>query len=441
MKHNVNELFTQVLDVHRNVNGKIVLALSGGVDSRVMLHLLNSYCHAHHCHVIAVHVHHGLSSNADEWANQCEQWCADINIPFYLEKVDISDVRKDSLEQAARVARYEALKHYIGSDDVLITGHHSDDQLETFLLALKRGSGPKGLSSMADVIPFHQGMLVRPLLRVTRQCIEKYASVHQLEWITDESNSDTRFDRNYIRHEITPILESRWPHIRRSIQRSAELCAQQEHVIELLLSEEYRRFCRDDNGLSISDLKGKPNMIRNQLIRFWFSSQNVPMPSKKHLSMIWSEIVLAKRDANPVLQLGNKQIRRFNDCLYCVDIYHNISSWCCNIKAETAVSLPDNLGIISLIHSKQEGTLDAKILNTALTLTFNPEGLTATPNGRHGIKTLKHWFQEYRIPSWLRRRTPILLSKNQVVAVAGVFVSREYSGQELELKWDKCVCS
>jgi tRNA(Ile)-lysidine synthase len=168
-------LFSEVISHNIRPNSRLVLALSGGLDSRVLLDLTSRYVAQTHIQAIAVHVHHGLSNNADDWAKQCQAWCEESNIPFHVEYVSLNNLNGESLEERARVARYDALKHYIGDSDRLITGQHSDDQLETFLLALKRGSGPKGLSSMAQVMPFGVGAILRPLLTTDRGQIEAYA--------------------------------------------------------------------------------------------------------------------------------------------------------------------------------------------------------------------------------------------------------------------------
>ncbi|MCE0494399.1 tRNA lysidine(34) synthetase TilS [Vibrio salinus] len=431
------ESFNQTLHQYLKSKSRIVLALSGGIDSRVMLQLLHEFALIHPMYpVLAVHVHHGISPNADQWAKMCQIWCHEVDIPFHLEKVRLGDCRGKSLEQMARTARYEALKHYIGSDDLLLTAQHGDDQLETFLLALKRGSGPKGLSGMAECQSFDNGVLVRPFLNCTRQQIETYANYHQLEWVNDESNDDIRYERNFIRHKITPILDSRWPHIRSSVQRSAEHCARQEQLIEYLLADELCRLMGDKDSLEIDALTKKPEIVRSQLLRLWLSSLQVLMPSKKHLQMIWSEVALAKVDANPVLRMENKQIRRFNGRLHCLDIYTDISEWTSDLHIGCPVVLPDGLGRLTLKPVVEVGRLNSKILNGSLRVVFNPEGVMATPEKRHGKKTLKYWFQEYGVPSWLRRRTPILMSGNEVVSVAGLFVCRAYAGDEFELVWE-----
>ncbi|RQW63956.1 tRNA lysidine(34) synthetase TilS [Vibrio viridaestus] len=432
------DLFTQFRDVierYRKPSSQIVLALSGGLDSRAMLHLLRQYQDNCYCTIQVVHVHHGLSSNADYWAKQCADWCHEVGFPFHLEKVDLGNLQGESIEQVARSARYEALKHYIGSDDLLLTAQHADDQLETFLLALKRGSGPKGLSGMAECMGFGAGYLVRPFLKASRQSIEKYSKYHDLKWVEDESNADERFDRNYIRHQVTPVLSSRWPHIRKAVQRSAELCYQQEELIRLLLADELHRVIETDYSLNIDGLRHKPTAVIHQLIRYWLEKLAVSMPSQRHLEMIWDEVALAKADANPQLKLQNNEIRRFNQRLYCTEIYNDISLWTTDVTLNVPVQLPDNLGVLSLVEKSNSGCLSNVILQQRLRVIFNPEGLKATPLHKHGKKTLKFWFQEYGVPSWLRRRTPILMAGNDVVAVGDLFINQQYAGDSLLLNW------
>ncbi len=230
--------FSQVLDEQQVMHGKIIVGFSGGMDSRVLLRLAARYCKQHSIACLAVHVHHGLSANADEWQIHCERWAKEEAVEFVCERVILAKDSGDSLEQLARQARYQALCQHIENGDLLLTGQHLDDQAETMLLALKRGSGPKGLSSMASSMAFSLGTLVRPLLNATRRDIERYAQQQQLQWVEDESNTDTRFDRNFLRQNVLPVLSQRWPSFAQAASRSARLCAKQEQLLkELLLPE------------------------------------------------------------------------------------------------------------------------------------------------------------------------------------------------------------
>ncbi|GAK85359.1 tRNA(Ile)-lysidine synthetase [Vibrio ponticus] len=394
-------LFTHT--VNESKPNKLVLALSGGIDSRVLLDLLRRYKQQYPVPCLAVHVHHGLSSNADNWAAQCVDWCQQSEIELRVERVQL-DLAGRSIEESAREARYQALAKHLQPGDVLLTGQHSDDQLETFLLALKRGSGPKGLSAMAKQMPFASASMLRPLLCASRTKIEQYAQEHQLAWVEDESNQDTRFERNFIRHQVAPILQQRWPHFSKSVQRSSELCAEQEALLQELLQDKLEQAMCEYQSLSVEVLATFSERVRSQIIRQWLAKLEVKMPSREHLVKIWQEVALAREDANPLLNLGDGQIRRFEQRLYWVTEVQDISSWHQSISLDETVALPDGLGEITL-RLQAGGFLAADTLQDKnLSIIFDPQGLSAHPVGRGHSRKLKKLFQEYGVPSWQRRR-------------------------------------
>lgn len=433
---NLESTFEHALRPYKSHNYRLVLGLSGGLDSRVMLQLIANYQALHHVECLAVHVHHGLSPFADEWAERCEGWCKELGVAFRLEKVSL-DLEGRSLEESAREARYQALKKHLSHQDVLLVGQHADDQLETFLLALKRGSGPKGLSSMAQVMSFGSSLLIRPLLSATRADIESFAQAHQLDWVEDESNQDQRFERNFVRHSITPVMTERWPHIRQSIQRSAELCAEQEQLLDELMQEKLVHTLHADGSLIIDVLEQSSALARMRLLRMWIEQAGCKMPSRVQLTKIWQEVAMSQQDANPQLTLSEVQIRRFSNRLYLVQEWQSLEQWKAPIHFDERVSLPDGLGTLTLATKQIEGLSKAALSQAPLWISFNPEGLSAHPADRTRSRKLKKLFQEYGVPSWLRRRTPILMCGEQVVAVANLFIDRRFIGQDCELTWDK----
>ncbi|MEN9847337.1 MAG: hypothetical protein RL368_77, partial [Pseudomonadota bacterium] len=198
------------------------VAYSGGLDSHVLLHALaklRTHCTAH---LHAVHIHHGLNPRADEWAKHCQQVCADLGIPSTVHAIHIPRNTGASLEALARDARYAALKSIIGEGEVCFTAHHGDDQAETVLLQLFRGAGVAGLSAMPRSAPLGNGWQVRPLLNYSRTQLQHYATTQQLHWIEDDSNLDLRFDRNFLRHAVLPILRQRWGSLSPTLQRVAQ---------------------------------------------------------------------------------------------------------------------------------------------------------------------------------------------------------------------------
>ena len=432
----LESVFSSAVEKYAQPQGQIVLALSGGLDSRVMLALLKQYCENTGRKAIAVHVHHGLSVYASDWAKQCQQWCLEAGLECFVEYVSL-DLRGKSLEESAREARYAALSKHLNENDVLLTGQHADDQLETFLLALRRGSGPRGLSCMPQVAPMGDALLIRPLLHIKRNDIELYAKNSKLEWLDDESNQDERFERNYIRHTIVPSLTERWPHIQQSVQRSSELCAEQESLIEELISEKYRQCLRQDKSLSITGLLNYSENVRRSIIRMWLNKETIKMPTRSQLEIVWQQVARAQKDANPKLQLANVEIRRYSDALYIVRDFQSLANWHNDIHFEQPCLLPDSLGTLFLM-STGNGRLSKQSLNTApLKVIFEPSGLVAHPTDRAYRRKLKKLFQEYAVPSWMRRRTPILMCGDKVAAVGDLFVDRAFSGDDCDFVWQR----
>ncbi|MFM2608747.1 tRNA lysidine(34) synthetase TilS [Vibrio chagasii] len=438
------ETFTSVFDQSAIKPHRLVVAFSGGVDSRVLLELAAQYTKTHEIDCQAIHVHHGLSENADHWAEQCQAWCDALSIPLAIERVTLDVNNGESIEKLARDARYQAFEKHIRQGDVLVTGQHIDDQVETFLLALKRGSGPKGLSSMAKVMPFSDSYIVRPMLSVSRTEIEAHARRMGLTWVEDESNQDVRFDRNFIRHQVTPVLTERWPSFRESVSRSAQLCAEQEMLLDELLESHFQHALGDSQSLSIEALSQRSALLRARLLRMWLGYCQQAMPSQKQLQLIWDEVACAQADANPKLVLNGVEVRRFNYKLYLVQESKDVSLWQGDIAIGGRLVLPDGLGDVSLqagISESEPGrraqTFSLPDPNAVLRVTFNPEGLSAHPVGRGHSRKLKKLFQEYQVPSWLRRRTPILMDGDRVIAVLGLFVDKNYDGQDCEALWSK----
>jgi tRNA(Ile)-lysidine synthase len=429
--------FSQMLERYHQPNTKIVLAFSGGVDSRLLLELLSRYQRQRPLVCCAVYVHHGLSSNADDWAEKCMQWAKQAGIFCSVEHVNLDLNSGESIELLAREARYQALSKHIQKGDLLLTGQHADDQVETFLLALKRGSGPKGLSSMAESMPFAGGTLVRPLLVIKREQIEAAAKKQGLDWVEDESNQDTRYDRNFLRHRIVPELYERWPSIHQSVQRSASLCAQQEALLDELLGAVFERALQSDLSLSIDELATHSELARARLVRMWLAKLNANMPTQVQLNLIWNEVASAQQDANPKLQLKQGEVRRFQNRLYWVTETADVTKWQSDIQTDTVLVLPEQLGELTLSTSSDKATIAMPPHPELLRVTFNPEGLSAHPTTRHHSRKLKKLFQEYNVPSWRRRRIPILMYQDKVVAVADLFVDQAFSGQDCELIWRK----
>ncbi|MCB1822500.1 MAG: tRNA lysidine(34) synthetase TilS, partial [Candidatus Competibacteraceae bacterium] len=205
----------------------LIIGYSGGLDSHVLLHVLATQ--GHHWperRLEAIYVDHGLHTASVAWGEHCANVCRDLNLPFRVLKIDARPTPGESPEAAARRARYTAFATELSPDAALLTAHHCDDQAETLLLQLLRGAGPHGLAAMPAVSRLGEGWLLRPFLEVDRAELLAYARTHDLQWIEDASNTDIGFDRNYLRHQVLPVLRERWPAVNRTLSRSARLCAE-----------------------------------------------------------------------------------------------------------------------------------------------------------------------------------------------------------------------
>ncbi|MDN5969244.1 MAG: tRNA lysidine(34) synthetase TilS, partial [Enterobacterales bacterium] len=228
----------------------LMVAFSGGLDSTVLLHALVQLRMQNfpHLQLRAAHVHHGLSRYADLWVDHCKSVCQQWQVPLHVLRVKV-DAQRSGVEAAARDARYHAIAGLIGNHETLLTAQHLDDQCETFLLALKRGSGPTGLSAMASHMPFFSTEQIRPLLDISRAQLEEYAASYDLKWVEDDSNQDDRFDRNFLRLRVIPNLRDRWPHFPEAVARSASLCAEQEQLLDELLLDSLQSLMSEDDSL------------------------------------------------------------------------------------------------------------------------------------------------------------------------------------------------
>ena len=400
----------------------ILVAFSGGLDSTVLLHQLVQWRALHPDVALrAIHIHHGLSPHADSWVQHCESVCAQWQVSLVVERVHLED---DGLgiEAQARRARYQAFAQTLLPGEVLMTAQHLDDQCETFLLALKRGSGPAGLSAMGESSPFAGTQLIRPLLAQTREALEAWARQHELCWIEDESNQDDTYDRNFLRLRVTPLLQQRWPHFAQAVARSAALCAEQESLLDELLASDLADCITSRGTLLLTPLMMMSGVRRAALLRRWLAGLNAPMPSRDGLERIWQEVALAREDASPSFRLGEYEVRRYQSQLWWVKSVdgqsETVISW---LEWKTPLTLPAGLGSVQLISA---GELRMPQEDETVSIRFKAPGLLHIV-GRNGGRKLKKIWQEQGIPPWRRDTTPLLFYGETLIAAAGVFVTRE----------------
>ncbi|POT55859.1 tRNA lysidine(34) synthetase TilS [Citrobacter amalonaticus] len=427
---------TLTLNTHLLTSRQILVAFSGGLDSTVLLHQLVQWRERHpDVHLRAIHIHHGLSPHAESWVQHCEAVCEQWRVPLLVERVTLVD---DGLgiEAHARRARYQAFAGTLLPGEILVTAQHLDDQCETFLLALKRGSGPAGLSAMGESSPFAGTQLIRPLLTQSRRALEQWAQAHALSWIEDESNQDDTYDRNFLRLKVVPLLQQRWPHFTQATARSAALCAEQESLLDELLAQDLADCVTPRGGLQLAPLMTMSVVRRAALLRRWLMMLNAPMPSRDALERIWQEVVCARADASPCLRFGEYEIRRYQSQLWWIKSVIGQSetvivwpSW------QTPLMLPAGLGTVQLVAG---GELRSPRAAEPVSIRFKASGVLHIV-GRNGGRKLKKIWQELAVPPWRRDTTPLLFYGDTLIAAAGAFVTLDglaegESGVRLEWK-------
>ncbi|PLK58308.1 tRNA lysidine(34) synthetase TilS [Candidatus Palibaumannia cicadellinicola] len=460
MKYKSNVLHGLQQQVAESIAGhnQLLLALCGGLDSTVLLEILKSLRDANNqktgpqLSLRAMHVHHGLSTHADLWVTHCEQQCRQRTVPFKVIRVKLETIPtpKNGIEAAARNARYQALHDVLVPGEVLLTAQHQDDQAETLLLALKRGSGPAGLAAMAANSSLGDHRLLRPLLACSRAQLAAYAVALNLSWIEDDSNQNDRFDRNFLRLRILMPLQQRWPKFSQAATRSAQLCGEQETLLDELLKETLTTLVRSDGGLQLTPLLPMSHLRRGALLRRWLASQGAEMPSRQQLAHLWQEVALSRRDAVPQFAIGNKLLRRFRDRLYLLST---------PISAEPKVDallwpvstaqllLPHHLGLLIRQLNDTVISPNINIVNTSVSVIRAPQsdegvsvrfgkvdGLLHIVGHRHG-RTLKKIWQKLAVPPWQRRRTPLLFYNQRLIAAPGIFVTRDGEVQNNCAQW------
>ncbi|WP_127957334.1 tRNA lysidine(34) synthetase TilS [Serratia microhaemolytica] len=399
---------------------QLLVGFSGGLDSTVLLDALWRLRQQQpDIQLRAVHVHHGLSRFADQWVAHCQQQCDHWQIPLRVHYVQL-DSTQAGIEAAARQARYRAFRQTLQVHEALLTAHHLDDQCETLLLALKRGSGPAGLGAMLAQGQSGQHRLLRPLLAISRQQLERYAQQHALRWIEDESNQDTRFDRNFLRRDVVPLLSQRWPHFAQAVARSASLCAEQEQLLDELLAEPLAELTDHNNAISIEGLSCCSAAKRAALLRRWIASSALPLPSRDGLHQLWQQVALSKPDAEPVLQLSGYQVRRFQQRLYLLPPMADLSQHCLLWHGETRLLLPDGLG--SLQTGEGPCVLRAPHADEQVTVRFSAAGRVRVV-GRAGSRPIKKLWQELAVAPWLRKRIPLIYYNQQLIAAVDHFIT------------------
>ena len=395
----------------------MTVALSGGVDSVVLLHLLYELQKKHHFTLNVTHVHHGLSKNADKWVKFCEKLCTKLSVPLNVYYVKLPQKKSLGIEGEARRLRYEKLLQ--SKSDLVILAHHADDQAETFLLQLIRGAGVKGLSSMAHFDESRK--LWRPLLHVSRIDIESYAKQHKLKWIEDESNLNTDFDRNFLRVKVLPMLKKRFSHIIKVISRVSSNLAEAQNLLDELAKIDLKNHLKSINSedkLNVNYLNKLSSLRAKNVLRYWLQINDQLMPSKDHLEEILRQVLTAKKDAELKIELSEEfEIRRYKDEIYIVQNNKNkLKNYEIVWKGESIILLP-NGSKLTFIKVKGRGIGLDFLKNQKLMISNRKGGESFRPDLKRPTKKIKQLLQESDLPPWERDHLPLIFLDRDLASI------------------------
>ena len=427
----------------------LIVALSGGVDSVVLLDLLAALSVKMQFTLSAVHVNHGISANADKWVKFCRDLCRTSAIPLKIARLKISRESGVSLEAAARDARYQVFGKL--KADYVVLAQHLDDQAETLLLQLLRGAGAKGLGAMPLVREQSSGSrkqalipaprILRPLLEVPRSEIETYARNNQLHWIADESNADVSFDRNFLRHEIFPVLEQRFPSYRTTFLRASRHLAEASSLLDELAEADGNN-CSVAGKLQVEGLRKLDSPRAKNLLRHTLAQQGVTLPSTVKLEEILRQLLSSRPNAKLHIAFGNTEIRCFKGVLHVRPLATpTATAWQLAWHGEKRLLIAELGGTISFSPRKSAGVNLSRLMENPVTIRLRQGGERLRPDCKRPRRSLKNLLQEATLPPWEREALPLLFSGEHLVWVPGIGIDCEFQATAgepgLVVKWQQ----
>ncbi len=443
----------------------LCVALSGGVDSTALLAALAQALQlqqrsgAGPFRLRAVHIDHGIHPSSHHWSRHCRSLARRLGVPLKVFRTQVRPPRGASLEATARDARYQLLAQTLRPGEILLTAHQQDDQLETVLLQLFRGSGIAGLAAMPEVAPFAAGWHVRPLLSRARAELERWVQDQQLTWIEDETNTDERLDRNFLRRRVLPLIRERWPGAAGAVSRSARHAAQAQRILDAVARTDVERAGYGES-LSVKALRTLPLERRRNALRYWIAASGRIVPDTRRLEEIATTVIDARADANPLVQWGDTVLRRSADLLMLhaasgasgpasqgkpatsgvagpsdpaafpateVSVVspipqRHVSGSALTWSWRTSMSYPLPEGGTLELKPDPRGPLDLDALPPLLTIRSRRGGERLRPRRGGPRRALKTLLQEARVSVVDRARLPLIFAGEALVAVADLWL-------------------
>jgi len=447
MKFEATEILPQLGDLGDCTS--LVVAYSGGLDSTVLLHGLAALRSSGQLQqtLRALHVNHGLNPAADSWQTCCEQTCRQLAVELQCLPATVAGIPGRSLEELAREARYQLFSEQLQSNEYLVMAHHLDDDMENLLLRLTRGSGPAGLAGMPRSRRVGEAVLLRPLLGYQRQSLLQYAELHDLEWIEDDSNVNTEFDRNFWRHDILPLIARRFPGFRESWRKSMMLCSEANQLQQDLAANDLSILTTDDpRVLKVEPLLELSEPRQRNVLRYWMQELGFQPPGWQLMQRLSKEVLVSSK-SGACLECPAGSVQRFGNYLVLMQAVSNI-----RLPTQGLSWGPDTDQVLKL---DGNGELSAHFSMTAepantryrvkcellgFEVRYRQDGERCRLTGRPA-RTIKKVVQESTLPRWLRSRQPLIYSNGELVCVPGIGVCEGYLAKPdqpgLEFIWQQ----
>ncbi|MHB8252243.1 MAG: tRNA lysidine(34) synthetase TilS [Acidiferrobacter sp.] len=411
----------------------LLVGFSGGLDSTALLHALAKLSWPA---LRAVHIDHGLRPESKAWGVQAMRTAHDLGVPCEVVTVNIAQ-RGQGIEASARAARYEALGATMGPQEVLVVAHHANDQAETMILQLLRGTGLAGAAGMSPVRPFGGGRLVRPLLDMTRAALADYAATEGLSFIEDDSNTDLRFARNYIRHAVWPVLERRWPKGHEALGRGARHLQSAQRLLLAYVDEDVRR-CTDHNGaLLLSPMRILSQEAQAWVLRSWIRRQGGLAPSETSCQAILAAFRIIPRSRQQMLRLrGGGALRRYRERVLWADSVAPAVpvAWRGIWELPAAYPIPGGDRQLVARPMRGQGLSADRLADRSLVVCSRTFGARVYLPGR-GHRSLKKFLQELGIAPWERARVVLVFDASALIAIPGYWVCENYKAGPEERGW------
>jgi tRNA(Ile)-lysidine synthase len=401
---------------------RYIVGFSGGADSSALLFALIELTEQLNTAISAVHINHGLHEDADLWQTHCEQFCREHEITLHCIAVKPENHNGKGLEAEARHLRYEAIETLLKPGDCLLTGHHSDDQAETIMLNLMRGSGVDGLSAMPNHRPLGAGSLQRPLLGFENIALIQYLKDNNISWLEDPSNQSLNHDRNYMRHEVIPLLERRWPGINKRLMLTQLAMAESRSLLEALADEYLQRHLEHDFVLSISEqLQHNPALFK-LTVRRWLKSNHVAVLPARSLESLYLQLSQTGSSQKIDIQWAGGSLRVYRQQLWLLPTHQ--SSPTGNLQwpiGQDMIDLGDELGKLTLLGQISNSWPGVMTISNRKA----NKGIKLQHGKQH--KSLKNLFQSAGIPGWFRNSIPLCILDGELAAVGDWYFSDTFA--------------